>query len=165
MDKLRCLTGKLRSLHLAVPGAIGPLYHLQTALTRADTNRQTYISKGIHRNIAHWIFLCTGFFSGTTFIAEIVQRTWKALGFLTRQARELGVCGLTRTVIDAFLFSTLNDLRTFLQTLLAGITLMSASQKVTLNWQHLFCTNIVSHLCVWPPSGTPQPPSRITHQL
>ena len=56
VDKLRHLIGKLRSLHLAVPGAIGHFYHLQTALTHAGTIRQAYISKGFHQDIAHWIF-------------------------------------------------------------------------------------------------------------
>ena len=40
VDMLRRLIGKLCSLYLAVPGVIGHLYHLQTALTCAGTSRR-----------------------------------------------------------------------------------------------------------------------------
>ena len=44
----------------------------------------------------------------------------------------MGVCGLTQTVMDAPLSSTLNGLRIFMHTLLARTTLMEESQTVTL---------------------------------
>ena len=90
VNKLRRLIRKLRSLHLAVPGAIGPFYHLQTALTRAGTSRRAYISKGFQWDIAHWIFLCTEVLSRPTFIAEILQQMWTALGFCDASGKGYG---------------------------------------------------------------------------
>ena len=50
--KLERLIGKLRSMHLAIPGAIGHFYHIQMALTKA--NRKTaYIPTAFHQDIAH----------------------------------------------------------------------------------------------------------------
>ena len=90
VDKLRRLIGKLRSLHLAVPGAIGHFYHLQTALTQAGSGRRAYMSKGFHRDIAHWNFLCNEVLSQPTYIAEIVQRLWTAMGFCDASGKGAG---------------------------------------------------------------------------
>ena len=90
VDKLQRLIGKLCSLHIVVPGAIGQFYHLQTALTRSGMIRQAYISKGFHLDIAHWIFLCTEVLSWLTFIAEIVQQMWMVLGFCDASGKEDG---------------------------------------------------------------------------
>ena len=77
----------------------------------------------------------------------------------------MGVCGLAQTVMGAPLSGALNGPRIFVQTLFAGKTLMGASQKLTLNWRQLSCMKLVSHLCVCPPDGTPQPLGQITAQL
>ena len=92
VDKLRLLIGKLRSLNLMVPGAIGHFCHIQTDLTHAGTSRRAYILKGFHPNIAHWIFVCIEVLSRPTFISEIVQRMWTALGFCDASGKGAGGC-------------------------------------------------------------------------
>ena len=51
--ELERLVGKLRSMHLAVPGAVAHLYHIQCALSQAETNR-AWLSPDFHREIADW---------------------------------------------------------------------------------------------------------------
>ena len=53
VKKLRALIGKLRSMHLAVPSAIRHFYHIQAALTKADSGRQAYLSQAFHAKIAY----------------------------------------------------------------------------------------------------------------
>ena len=50
--KLERLIGKLHSVHLVIPGAIGYFYHIQMALTKAN-RRTAYLSKDFHRDVAH----------------------------------------------------------------------------------------------------------------
>ena len=45
--ELECLAGKLRSMHLAVPGAVEHLYHIQRALTQIGKDR-TLLSAEFH---------------------------------------------------------------------------------------------------------------------
>ena len=78
--KLERLIGKLRSMHLAIPGAIGHFYHIQMALTKAN-RRTTYLSKDFHRDIAHWRLLCSRMKQRPTYLAEIVQRLPTDLGY------------------------------------------------------------------------------------
>ena len=58
--KLERLIGKLRSVHLAVPGEVGHLYNLQQSLTAAhhahpDT---AYVTTGFHSDLRFWRQLC-----------------------------------------------------------------------------------------------------------
>ena len=78
--KLERLIGKLRSMHLAIPGAIGHFYHIQMALTKAN-RRTAYLSKGFHQDIAHWRLLCSRMKHRPTYLAEIVQRLPTDLGY------------------------------------------------------------------------------------
>ena len=54
--KLERLIGKLRSVHLAVPGAVGHFYHIQCALTAAHhaARPTAYLSRGFHADISFW---------------------------------------------------------------------------------------------------------------
>ena len=53
VPKLCWLVGKMRSMHLAVPGAIGHFYYIQEALTKAETRTQDYLPKVFHWKIFH----------------------------------------------------------------------------------------------------------------
>ena len=48
VSKLRSLIGKLRSMHIALPGAIGHFFFIQKALTKAGTASKAYLSKAFH---------------------------------------------------------------------------------------------------------------------
>ena len=48
VSKIRSLIGKVRSMHLAVPGAIGHLLYIQEALTKEGTASQANISKAFY---------------------------------------------------------------------------------------------------------------------
>ena len=52
---LERLVGKLRSMHLAVPGAVSYLYHIQRVLSQAGTDR-AWLSPAFYRDIADWKF-------------------------------------------------------------------------------------------------------------
>ena len=78
--KIERLIGKLRSMHLAIPGAIGHFYHIQKALTHASSTK-AYISNDFHADIAHWQTLINAMASRPTYLAEIVQRVPTDLGF------------------------------------------------------------------------------------
>ena len=81
VSKLRSLIGKLRSMHLAVPGTIGHFFFIQEALTKAGTASKAYLSKAFHREIAHWQRLITDSLARPRFLAEVVCRLSTALGF------------------------------------------------------------------------------------
>ena len=74
--KLERLIGKLRSMHLAIPGTMGRFNHLQMDLMAANyASRATeYLSKDFHRDMQFWQSLCVDMGSRPTFFAEIVQR-------------------------------------------------------------------------------------------
>ena len=78
--RLEVLIGKLRSMHLAIPGAIGHFYYLQQALTKA-TPKLAYMSNNFHKEIKYWQQLVTNMGTRPTYLAEIVQRLASALGF------------------------------------------------------------------------------------
>ena len=48
---LERLVGKPRSMHLAVPGAVAHLYHIQCELAQAEADR-AWLSPDFHRKIA-----------------------------------------------------------------------------------------------------------------
>ena len=57
---LERLIGKLRSMHLAIPGAVGHFYNLQQSLTAAHhAHRATaYVTSGFHSDLRFWCRLC-----------------------------------------------------------------------------------------------------------
>ena len=77
----RSLIGKLRSMHLAVPGSIGHFFFIEEALTKVGMASKAYLSKALHRKIAHWQRLSTNFLARPCFLAEVVPRLPTALGF------------------------------------------------------------------------------------
>jgi hypothetical protein len=87
--KLERLIGKLRSMHLAIPGAIGHFYHIQKALTHASTT-SAYLSNDFHEDIAHWRTLVNAMALRPTYIAEIVQRIPTDLGFTDASGQGAG---------------------------------------------------------------------------
>ena len=70
--KLERLIGKLRSMHLPIPGAVGHFYHLQMAFTASHhASRATaYLSKSFHRDVKSWQSLCADMGSCPTYLAE-----------------------------------------------------------------------------------------------
>jgi hypothetical protein len=78
--KLERLIGKLHSMHLAIPSAIGHFYNIQKALTHASSTT-AYLSNAFHEDIAHWRTLINAMALRPTYIAEIVQRVPTDLGF------------------------------------------------------------------------------------
>ena len=50
--KLERLIGKLRSMHLAIPSAIGHFYHIQKALTTSD-RKTAYLSTAFRQDITY----------------------------------------------------------------------------------------------------------------
>ena len=89
--RLEILIGKLRSMHLAIPGAISHFYYLQQALTKATPNL-AYLSNDFHSEIKYWKQLVDNMGSRPTYLAEIVQRLASALGFT--DASGLGAGGV-----------------------------------------------------------------------
>ena len=78
--ELECLVGKLRSMHLAVPGAVAHLYHIQRALSQAGTDR-AWLSPDFHQEIADWTTLAAQTADRPTHLANIVWREPTHLGF------------------------------------------------------------------------------------
>ena len=77
--ELERLVGKLRSMHLAVPGAVAHLYHIQCVLSQAGTDR-AWLSPDFHREIVDWNTLTDQTADQPTHIAEIVRRKPTHLG-------------------------------------------------------------------------------------
>ena len=70
---LERLVGKLRSMHLTVPGAVAHLYHIQCALSQAGMDRAC-LSPVFHRKIAEWKVLADQTADRPTHIAVIFCR-------------------------------------------------------------------------------------------
>ena len=81
--KLERLIGKLRSMHLAVPGTVGHFYNLQQSLTAAHHAHQAtaYVTKGFHSDLRFWRRLCADMPTRSTYLAKIVQRLPTDIGF------------------------------------------------------------------------------------
>ena len=92
--KLERLIGKLRSMHLAIPGAVGHFYNLQQSLTAAHhAHRSTaYVTSGFHSNLRFWRRLCAEMPTRPTYLVEIVQRLPTNIGFT--DASGLGAGGV-----------------------------------------------------------------------
>ena len=68
---LERLVGKLRSMHLAVPGSVAHLFHIQRALNQGGVD-QAWLSPEFHRELANWKVLALQAASQPTHLAEIV---------------------------------------------------------------------------------------------
>ena len=77
---LERLVGKLLYMHLAVPGAVAHLYHIQRALAEAGEDR-AWLSPDFHREIADWIILAEQTADQPTHLAEIVRHEPTHPGF------------------------------------------------------------------------------------
>ena len=89
--ELERLVGKLRFMHLAVPGAVAHLYHIQRALFQAGTDR-AWLSPDFHREIPNWTTLADQTADRPTHLADIVCREPTHLGFC--DASGLGAGGV-----------------------------------------------------------------------
>ena len=78
--RLEVLVGKLRSMHLAIPGAISHFFYLQQALTKA-TPKLAYMSNNFHKEIQYWQQLVENMETQPTYLTEIVQRLASAIDF------------------------------------------------------------------------------------
>ena len=77
---LERFVGKIRSIHLVVPGAVAHLYHIQCALSQAGTDR-AWLSSDFYREIADWNMLEDQTADRRTHLAYIVRREPTHLGF------------------------------------------------------------------------------------
>ena len=92
--KLERLIGKLFSMHLAIPGAVGNFYRLQMDLMAANhsSHATAYLSKDFHRDVYFWQYLCVDMGSQLTFLAEIVHHLATDVGYTN--ASGLGCSGV-----------------------------------------------------------------------
>ena len=88
---LKRLVGKLRSMHLAVPGAVGHLYHIQRALSQAGTD-SAWLYPAFHHEITDWKMLADQKKNRPTHLANIVRHKPTHLGFC--DASGLGAGGV-----------------------------------------------------------------------
>ena len=61
----------LRSMHLAVPGAVAHLFHIQRALNQGGVD-QAWLSPDFHQELADWKVLALQAASQPTHLAEII---------------------------------------------------------------------------------------------
>ena len=85
------LVGKIRSMHLAVPGVVAHLFHIQRALNQGRVD-QVRLSLAFHRELADWKALALQMASWPTHLAEIVRQDPTHLGFC--DASGLGAGGV-----------------------------------------------------------------------
>ena len=92
--KLKRLIGKIRSMHLAIPGAVGHFYNLHRSLTAAHHAHPAtaYVTSGFHCDLRFWRRLCAEMHTRPTYLAEIVQRLPTGIGFM--DASGLGAGGV-----------------------------------------------------------------------
>ena len=88
---LERLVGKLRSMHLAVPGAVAHLFRIQRALNQGKVD-QAWLSLDFHRKFTDWKVLALQAASQPTHLAEIVRQEPTHLGFC--DASGLGAGGV-----------------------------------------------------------------------
>ena len=89
---LERLVGKLRSIHLAVPGAVAHLFHIKRALNQGGVDRAC-LSPEFHCKLEDWKALALQVASPLTHLAEIVCRKPTHMEFY--DASGLGVGGLS----------------------------------------------------------------------
>ena len=95
LKDLEHLVGKLCSTHLAVPGAVAHLFHIQRALNQGGVD-QAWLSPDFHWELADWKVLALQAASQPTHLAEIVRREPTHLGFCDASGLGAGACGSTR---------------------------------------------------------------------
>ena len=88
---LERLVGKPCSMHLAVPGAVAHLFHIQRALNQGGLDR-AWLSPAFHRELSDWKALALQAASWPTHLAEIVRWEPTHLGFF--DASGLGAGGV-----------------------------------------------------------------------
>ena len=91
--KLELLVGKLRFMHLAVPGAVSHFYHIQRALSQAGTDR-AWLSPAFHCNIPDWKILADQTANRPTHLVKIVRREPTPLGCCDASGLGAGVVRL-----------------------------------------------------------------------
>ena len=77
---LERLVGKLRSMHLAVPGAVAHLFHIKRALNQGGVER-AWLSPAFHCELANWKLFALQATSRPTHLVEIVRQEPTHLGF------------------------------------------------------------------------------------
>ena len=77
---LERLVGKIRSMHLAVPGPVAHLFHIQHALNEGGVD-WAWLSPAFHRELVDWKALTLRAASRLTHLAEIFRREPTYLGF------------------------------------------------------------------------------------
>ena len=70
---LERLVGKICSMHLAVPGVVAHLFHIQRALNQGELDR-LWLSPAFYRELTDWKALALQAASRPTHLAEIVRR-------------------------------------------------------------------------------------------
>ena len=85
------LVGKLRSMHIVVPGVVSHLFHVQRALNQRGVDR-SWLSLDFHQELADWKVIALQAASWPTHLAEIVCREPTHLGFC--DALGLGAGGM-----------------------------------------------------------------------
>ena len=83
VKNLERLIGKIRSMHLAVPGAIGRFYTMQVTLTRslAVKRPEDNLSTRFHQDIKFWYNLCSDMIYSPIYLAELLHRPASELGY------------------------------------------------------------------------------------
>ena len=79
-NKLEHLVGKLLSMHLAVPGAVAHLYHIQRPLEQVGGGNAWLLSY-FHWEINNWSALVVQMIARPRHLAEIVCQKPTHLGF------------------------------------------------------------------------------------
>ena len=88
---LKRLVRKLSSIHLAVPGAVAHLFHIQRALNQGVVD-WVWLSPALHRKLSDWKSLSLQAASRPTHLAEIVCRELTHIGLC--DALGLGAVGV-----------------------------------------------------------------------
>ena len=71
---LEHLVGRLCFMHLAMPGAVAHLFHIQSALNYGGGVDRAWISPAFHSKISDWKALALQVASRPMHLAEIVRR-------------------------------------------------------------------------------------------
>ena len=92
MKELEHFVEKLYSMHLAVPGAVAHIYHIQRTLPQVGMDR-AWLSPAFHSNIIDWKILGDQTADQPTHLDDIVRRKPTHLGFCNdSELRAGGVC-------------------------------------------------------------------------
>ena len=100
--ELENFVGKLRSIHLAVPGAVAHLYHIQCALTQGVKDRY-WILADFHQEIRDQSVLVEQTVARPTHLAEIIRQETTHLGFCDASGIRAGGVWLNPSVSGTIL--------------------------------------------------------------